>query len=265
MTVDIIGIDCATDPANTGVAHATVNLPDGRPTLRHLSVGSGGAAGSGGTTTARLVSELLSPPRPALIGLDAPLGWPEPMGRLLTAHRAGEELNIEANLFFRRHTDRVVRRYLGKQTLDVGADRIARTAVAALEFLTELRRLTDRPFPVATHSVPALRAQRPGESDAAVEVYPRGRLIAHHGSAYGTGYRARSGEPVRRSLIDDIAREMDLRVEVEQAVKDVDLLDAMLCVLAAVDVLRGRCTPPEAVGAPLEAVRREGWIWLPLF
>src|SRR5437016_7332440 len=40
---------------------------------------------------------------------------------------------------FRRVTDDVIYERLGKRPLDVGADRIARTAHAALRFLEELR------------------------------------------------------------------------------------------------------------------------------
>jgi hypothetical protein len=52
------------------------------------------------------------------------------MGRCLTNHRAGQSIEVSPNEFLRRETDRSIHRRLGKRLLDVGADRIARTAHA---------------------------------------------------------------------------------------------------------------------------------------
>ncbi|NBF41481.1 MAG: DUF429 domain-containing protein [Spirochaetes bacterium] len=302
--IDILGIDCATDPRNTGIAHATLEVgshgaaagsggggtagpaggpetrgPDtSKPVLRYL------ASGTAATSTAETLAGLLTPGRPALIGLDAPLGWPAAMGRVLSGHRAGESVGLPANELFRRHTDRVVRERIGKQPLDVGADRIARTAVAALDLLAELRRLTGRALPVATRGtppappVPATRpasappgdasgtAEGPLTPDAALEVYPAGRLIALRGEGYRRGYRGsgQAAEDIRRAMLRDLEAEVRYEADAESAVADVDLLDAIICVCAVVDVLRGHCTPPEALGLPLDEIDREGWIWLPL-
>ena len=305
--IDILGIDCATDPRNTGVAHATLDdsaagghgrafggnaggrrnageggnagghAPAGtadtpQPVLRYL------ASGSPAVPTAETLARLLTPGRPAIVGLDAPLGWPAAMGRVLVGHRAGMALNLSANDLFRRQTDRVVRERIGKQPLDVGADRIARTAVAALDLLAELRRLTGRALPVATREAHIPRRGRiqgidergiqlpEAVTDASVEVYPAGRLIALHGEGYRRGYRGsdRAAQDIRRAMLRDLEAEIIFEADAEAAVADVDLLDAIICVCAAVDVLRGRCTPPEALDLPLHEIDREGWIWLPL-
>jgi hypothetical protein len=168
----------------------------------------------------------------------------------------------------------VVRRYLGKQPLDVGADRIARTAVAALDLLDAVRRLSGRGFGVATRGVPPGFPSARGVSEAAggdaasaaVEVYPAGRLIAKGGSAYARGYRSsdEASRARRGQLLDDLAGELVFHTETGPAIRDVDILDAILCVAAAVDFLSGICTPPEAIGVPHEEADREGWIWLPL-
>ena len=308
--IDILGIDCATDPRNTGIAHATLDAgslgaaagiggrgpagPAGgpetrgpappKPVLRYL------ASGTAATPTAETLASLLTPGRPAIVGLDAPLGWPAAMGRVLSGHRAGEAVGLPANDLFRRHTDRVVREHIGKQPLDVGADRIARTAVAALDLLAELRRLTGRALPVATRGTPPApwaqpttaapptppgprppcdatgAAEAPLTPDAALEVYPAGRLIALRGEGYRRGYRGsgQAAEDIRRAMLRDLEAEIRYEADAEPAVEDVDLLDAIICVCAVVDVLRGQCTPPEALGLPLDEIDREGWIWLPL-
>ena len=262
--IDILGIDCATDPRNTGIAHATLDVGSPgaateKPVLRYL------ASGTAATATAETLASLLTPGRPAIVGLDAPLGWPAAMGRVLSGHRAGEAVGLPANDLFRRHTDRVVREHIGKQPLDVGADRIARTAVAALDLLAELRRLTGRALPVATRGTPPAPTTSP-TPDAALEVYPAGRLIALRGEGYRRGYRGsgQAAEDIRRAMLRDLEAEIRYEADAEPAVEDVDLLDAIICVCAVVDVLRGQCTPPEALGLPLDEIDREGWIWLPL-
>jgi hypothetical protein len=200
------------------------------------------------------------------------------MGRVLFGHRAGMAVKLSANDLFRRHTDRVVRERIGKQPLDVGADRIARTAVAALDLLSELRRLTGRALPVATREAHIPRnGGSPGtdeagiqppeaNTDAAVEVYPAGRLIALHGEGYRRGYRGsdRTAQDLRRAMLRDLEAEIIFEADAQAAVADVDLLDAIICACAAVDVVRDRCTPPEALDLPLDEIDREGWIWLPL-
>ncbi len=65
-------------------------------------------------------------------------------------------------------------------------------------------------------------------------------------------------------MLRDLEAEIRYEVDPEPAVADVDLLDAIICVCAVVDVLRGQCTPPEEFGLPLDEIDREGWIWLPL-
>jgi hypothetical protein len=71
---------------------------------------------------------------PVLIAIDAPLGWPKPLAETLINHSAGMPIETPANAMFRRITDVFIQTRLGKRPLDVGADRIARTAYAAAPF-----------------------------------------------------------------------------------------------------------------------------------
>lgn len=68
------------------------------------------------------------------------------MGQALNYHYAAEGVSIGPNDLFRRETYRFIKRNVGKQPLDVGADRIARTAHAALKVIEELRLLTSKPI-----------------------------------------------------------------------------------------------------------------------
>jgi hypothetical protein len=72
-----------------------------------------------------------------------------PLVNSLANHRAGAELGVKAHDLFRRATDRFIRQHFGKQSLDVGADRIARTAHSALVLLGILRRRLGEPIPLA--------------------------------------------------------------------------------------------------------------------
>src|SRR5688572_6119877 len=109
--IQIIGIDCATDPTNVGIATGhieadTVQIETARCCERLENV-------------AKLVAGMIK--RPTILALDAPLGWPTLLGETLAKHNAGEPLPRDAHTLFRRDTDRYVKQIVKKQSLDVGA------------------------------------------------------------------------------------------------------------------------------------------------
>ena len=107
MRTRVIGVDCATDPAKTGVAFGY--FYDGRVNVERALVCSKDdkpgeviadwVAGSEGRT---------------LIALDAPLGWPKAIGGALCCHAAGAATGVEPNQMFRRETERFIQRTVGK-------------------------------------------------------------------------------------------------------------------------------------------------------
>ncbi len=240
-TTTIIGIDCAVDEKNIGVAVGMwasgrlvlTSLPSQRE-MRHV---------------ADCVCRVLSGSKRTLIALDAPLGWPEDLGKSLADHRAGRALGQTADLLFRRETDRFVRRCLCKQPLDVGADRIARTAHAALNLLETIRKRSGREIPLAWE--PSFR-----NSSAAIEVYPAGTLIAHCLPA--SGYKRMDQIEVRRNILDRLKQKISFEVESTLAQHNADMLDAIVCVLAGGDFLSGEALPPGDMGR----AEKEGWIWV---
>ncbi len=137
--IRVIGVDCATQPRNVGLALCTFTR--GRPRVEEVAIGKSWP----------LIDEQVGQWMSAttLIAVDAPLGWPLPLSQALADHAAGEELWGNANRLFRRTTDDVVAEALGKRPLDVGADRIARTAHTALGFVGRLRDARRLPIPLA--------------------------------------------------------------------------------------------------------------------
>ena len=140
-SVTVIGVDCATDPRRVGLARGAVS--GGRVAVTATQMGTREAPPA--DVVARWAEEAGGP---VLLALDAPLGWPAPLSDRLAAHRAGGALDASAHALFRRETDRDVKARLGKQSLDVGADRIARTAHAALGLLAALRERLGVPLPL---------------------------------------------------------------------------------------------------------------------
>ncbi len=129
----IIGIDCATVSGKRGVAVAMWN---DECIVKTAKVGSSDA------DIIDIVRGCIQYGGRTLLALDAPLGWPEPLGRSLIGHRAGEHIDTSAHDLFRRETDRFVKKVYNLQPLDVGADRIARTAHTALNLLHTVRQKT---------------------------------------------------------------------------------------------------------------------------
>jgi len=226
----LVGIDCATDPRKVGLARA--ELADSAVVIREC------LAGSRSNKPVDIVSGWLASADSAVIALDAPLGWPEPLAPALSGHLAGQPVGPAPNTLFRRFTDDEMYRRLEKRPLDVGADRIARTAVAALTLLDAIRGRVGLPIPLAW---------QPAEdcSLRAIEVYPAATRLGH-------GAPDKGGSLVG---LDKVLRFSPA----PSAELSRDAIDAAVCALAAADFLRGDAIPPD----DLQLAEREGWIWAP--
>ncbi|WP_420644402.1 DUF429 domain-containing protein [Candidatus Leptofilum sp.] len=241
--ITIIGIDCATQPQKTGLALGTW---DGTAvSIQTVTLGNKSSS------RAQTIVNWISPNCPTLLALDAPLGWPADLGNQLAAHQAGDALPIPPNMLFRRETDRRIWQRIGKLPLDVGADRIARTAHAALSLLAELRRHTGRKIPLAwephlTHPIHA------------IEVYPAGTLKTLFAPMKVPSYKGKDGRNGRIAILNQLTNDVTLPPATHLLENSDDALDAALCVLAGTDFLRGLAEPP--TNRP--QAQKEGWIWV---
>jgi predicted nuclease with RNAse H fold len=238
--VQIIGLDCAVDAKGVGLVRAT--LSGGR--LRVADLWSAGER-----TAVETISGWARDGGPALIAIDAPLGWPERMGRLLPAHCAGEPISARPNCFFRRHTDRFIQRTVGKTPLDVGADRIGRTAVAALQILDEVRNASGRSWRLAWSPSDV-------EAGGVIEVYPAATLLSRGRTV--TGFKDPARPDLRSAFIAGATEVLDVTsCDTRVVTGNCDVFDAVICALAAADFLLGRAMPPDN----FDLAGREGWIW----
>ena len=238
----IIGVDLATNAKNVGLALCAIT--DGRPELLEVAIGK---------TWPAIDEQVASwTTAPTLLALDAPLGWPAPLGESLHDHRAGAAFEHSPNAMFRRATDDAIAERLGKRPLDVGSDRIARTAHTALSFLKRLRNNLDAPIPLAWKPGPI-------HDVSAIEVYPAGTLAARN--LPRSGYKGSANEAVarRRELTHAIAKQVAFSADAAKEMARTDhALDAVLCVCAGLDFLAGNAVPPE----DRSLAAKEGWIWV---
>jgi hypothetical protein len=241
MSVTIIGIDCATVDKKIGLAHAQVDNGE-------LNIVAAWPCDSE-NRAARLIADWLKTTSTsrALLAIDAPLGWPTELSSALVEHYAGQTIQTQPARMFRRATDRYVIQTLKKVPLEVGADRIARTAHFALSLLGEVRRETGQEIPLAWNQE-WIRA-------AAVEVYPAATLLGR--GLTSTGYKKRSQVAVRQQLVEQLRPHVSLGPAAEAMVASADVLDAVVCAVAGGDFVRG------LVHFPIERsiAEREGWIW----
>ena len=241
----IIGVDCATKDVKTGLALAASDN-DG---CRLLEAAFGNL--EGGSTRSILEKWLADSEDAALIAIDAPLGWPRPLAMSLTSHSAGAAIGTSADDMFRRATDVFVKNATGKRPLDIGADRIARTALVALRLLEDLRTRLDAAIPLAWDPVEVTE-------HAAIEVYPAATLMAHGIDVGQTGYKKRGQTEERRKILDALRKRMTIPEEHYRDLSgNADLLDAAVCVLAARDFITGCAVPPR----DRSLAEHEGWIW----
>ena len=239
--IQIVGVDCATQDAKIGLARGRHD--GGRTTLQDATV-----CGRRESAADRIAAWIIDSDAPTLLAIDAPLGWPAPLARALAGHRAGEVPDASPDDMFRRATDRFVERELGKRPLDVGADRIARTAHAALTLLGKLRRELNEAIPLAW------TPEWPGRC-AAIEVYPAATLTAH--GLRASGYKKPDDFLARREIRLALRLAMEIVVDPTMLERNSDALDAAVCVLAGADFVGGRAMAPEDV----TRAHVEGWIW----
>jgi predicted RNase H-like nuclease len=243
MKITIIGIDCATDPKRVGLACGYVENQQAK--VVDVKVGSSKES------NLDLIRSWLDRTTTTLIALDAPLGWPKKLGETLVTHRAGEKVEVDPNDLFRRNTDKFVKCKIGKQPLDVGADRIARTARAALELLGNIRKDTDPPIPLAWQP-----PTQPGIY--AIEVYPAATLKAL--GIEVPGYKQKDNRQGRQRLLHLLEAQIGLPDDTSQMADNDNVLDAAVCVLAGVDFLSGKAMGPNE--SEKTCVAQEGWIWV---
>jgi hypothetical protein len=240
----LIGWDCAVEAKKCGVAF-------GEATEKGLEVESVETGLSDKALTGA-IAERISATDPCLLAIDAPLGWPSDLGEALRGHEAGGSIQHLSNNLFRRNTDRFIKSAIGKQSLDVGADRIARTALAALQRLAHIRESTRQSLPLAW--LPGQMA-----SSACIEAYPAGTLTVYGFPA--TGYKGKDvkHQDARDQLVKALAQIMHIpeAVRVRMRAND-DALDAVVCLLAGYDYMRGEVMRPDDQAL----AEKEGWIWV---
>lgn len=241
MDIQIIGIDCATNGKKVGIARGLLSS-DGLAIDRIRKPTASASVGD-------IVSKWLDRAATTLIAMDAPLGWPKDMGSSMSQHEAGDNIPIDSNQLFRRETDRFIKAKVGKQPLDVGADRIARTALAALGYLDEIRSKSDQEIPLAwSNSL--------SEGIYAIEVYPSATL--KQSGIRSDGYKNKDNNPERLEIIKSISADIEFKTDTDGMAQDDDLLDASVCVLAGYHFIKGLCYQPD----DLDSAKKEGWIWV---
>jgi len=243
MTI-VIGIDCATKAAKTGLAQAAYKT--GRANILDACVDD--------EPTRRIASWIRAAREPVLLALDAPLGWPRPLSIALARHRAGSPLPDDTDDLFQRTTDQDVKERW-KRPLEVGANLIARTAHAALVLLKDLRSETG-------HGIELAWRRDALERVSAIEVYPAATLLAHNVDPTRHKGPREDDAKERRRILEGVSRAQRFQGMAwhrSAMLGDRNVLDAVVCVLAGIDFLEGRSVPP--TDQPLAL--REGWIWVP--
>jgi predicted RNase H-like nuclease len=244
MRATIVGIDCAVDYRNIGLALGSMEQP--QPRIVKVEAGSRVQSDA---ELVELIARWIPESGPILISLDAPLGWPTKLGEVLPHHSAGRPINECPNKIFRRLTDCVVKEKIGRQPLDIGADRIARTAHAALALLQRLREITGQAIPLAWN--PAIR-----DGLSVIEVYPAATLTVH--GIQASSYKRKNQEEERKEIVGRLGKYLALPSDTSLVVSNADVLDAVVCILAAADFLLGKAIQP----TDRRLAEKEGWIWV---
>lgn len=247
-SVRLVGLDAASQRSKFGYALGRFDPDTTRVVVEHA-----GLLGDADDPLLNHIAPFIRGGECVLLAIDAPLGWPDGLRQFLGDHIAAmpPPVSLRKDDCFRRHTDVVVRRV--KLPLEVAADRIARAAFEALRVLHELR--------VATELRLQLVWSPTFEGAASIEVYPGATLAAlglsnaqYKKPDQETSRTRMAGALVHAQLLETLPTEAKKR-----SMASADVLDAVLCLVAARDFLMGECVSPDEAHA--DQVRREGWIW----
>mgnify|MGYP000953606960 CR=1 FL=1 len=241
MKVNVIGIDCATDPKKTGISFGYYRNCEMVITNTIVSKDF--------TTMYRYLFDYINKNDDILIAMDAPFGWPSSMGHALINHNAGNPIHIDSNNMFRRETDRFIKRKIGKQSLDVGADRIARTAHSALNIIDEIRKHTNREVTLVWDETDIRGVNL-------IEVYPAATLDCYN--IVSKGYKESNKYDVRKVIIEALSNHIIIETNRDMILHNADALDSVICLLAAKDFIMGNVLYPDNI----ELAKKEGWIWV---
>ncbi|WBB76611.1 DUF429 domain-containing protein [Micromonospora sp. WMMD1128] len=235
------GIDLAAEDANT--AMAWIRWTATGAVLEELTIGAGDD---------QLLRAASATDK---VGIDCPLGWPEPFVEFVIAHHRGD-LIAPTDLVGRdwrrrlawRQTDAVTHRVTGRPPLSVAADRIAHTAMRCAALLARL----------AAGGQPVDRSG----GGTVVEVYPAASLKKW--GLPNRGYKGRQNGSALNDLMDrlmDAAPWLQL-ADFEAACRSSDhAVDAVVAALTARAAATGQATRPGS--ADLAAASTEGWIAVP--
>ena len=239
-----IGIDCATNHKLIGLALG--DFSGNTAKIKKVTVGSNE------NSIIEVIADWMIGEQSTILALDAPLGWPANLSESLLNHQAGDPIHSDPNLIFRRLTDRIVKTEIGKQPLDVGADRIARTAHSALNLIHELRNKTRLSIPLLWNPIFE-------SGNYAIEVYPAATLKAH--KMISQGYKAEKGKTNRIAILDKLKNHIELsKDDMALMTNNDNALDSVVCVLAAIDFLKQDVIEPDE--SQMNLVKKEGWIWV---
>ena len=136
--------------------------------------------------------------------------------------------------------------------MDVGAERIARTAAATLRLLANLRSALDAPIPLAW---------TPGNltDTSAIEVYPAATLKVRGLPSSGYKRDSETAAATRAGLVAFLHEAVAFDDEDNRRMLDNDdALDAALCCLSGLDFLDDNVIRP----LDLDLAQAEGWIWV---
>lgn len=239
----VVGIDLAASPATTGVV---VLRPTGRRWVAEAIESADDDV-------------LVEVVRGALVvGVDAPLGWPDAFVDAVSAHHDGRGWTAgpDRTLLRYRATDLATRDLVGgRLPLSVSTDLLGvvglRTALLQQRWAEEV---WGAPEP------------RDG-TGCLVETYPAAAFAAWGIDCAGYKHRSRvdAARDVRVGIVETLQAScsawLDLGAVTDRAVDSDHVLDGLVCTLIAVACDRGATHPvPPELG---DVARREGWIRVP--
>lgn len=246
--MQVLGIDLAAQPKSTGLVLLRGNSPQAARWTAEIP---------GGEATDELLVDLGS--QVDVIGVDAPLGWPEPFVNAVMAHQTGQPWpgTVDRRPLTHRRSDDRVREQGWGQPMSASADRLGSVAMRCALLQREWARIWGS------------AALRDG-SGRLLEVYPAAALrvwgMSRTGYKGGTKALTDPARLARSDIVSAIATATDSWLDtstVQDACVESDhTLDALISALIAIAAQNNGTYCPASVEEQRLA-NIEGWIHVP--
>ena len=230
MNYKIYGVDAATEDDNTGIVVSEVSMAFEILALNTIDTGL--------QSILRELDKKNNNNTFKILAIDTPLGWPHKFGEIISNHDAGQAISSSSDTLFSRVVENYLRYFtcLPGKPKEIAADKIARTTHSVLN---KIHQSTSN---INVNVISNENCELSVDHLNILEVYPA---------------------TLKNGNLTKVHIESTTRLIEKYELQNINghQVDAIYCLLAAMQFLKRNVLYPRSLNVPLNILSKEGWIW----